>query len=91
MSSIIYFAVKFFDLLDSLSLFFFTPVSQLASVVSSIFDGSVVLSFISRVITGLLVFAPFLAPLTLAELLLCGGIVFFLAVRLVSFLLPISD
>ena len=89
MATLINLTAGFLSLLDSLSIFFFSPLGSLASTVSAAVGSSVVLDFLLHVVSGLLVIAPFLASVTLAELLLCGGVIFFLAIRLITFLVPI--
>ena len=85
------FMVKFLGMIEAMFIFFFTPMSDVASMLLarfSEFNSSFVqrmLSFVSSVSL------PLIGSFSIAELLLGGGILVFLLHKFILFIWPFGD
>lgn len=90
MQTLLDFVVSFMAFLEDLELFFFSPLSELASIAAiklGADEGSLAGTAFETTISGLISLFPGLSEITLAGFLLGAGLTFFLLWRLVKFLI----
>lgn len=86
------FSVRLLAFLDDLYLFFFTPLADLLAVALSRLEADGLgATVIEAVLTFLFNLNPIFRDFTLIEFILGSGIILFLLIRLVVFLLPIAE
>lgn len=94
MQTLLDFVVSFMAFLEDLELFFFSPLSELASIAAiklGVDEGSLAGTAFETIISGLISLFPGFSEITLAGLLLGSGLTFFLLWRLVKFLIGLFN
>lgn len=87
-------ATKFFDFLDGLFFFFFSPMSEVAShslAWVGAADGTLVNTVLEKVFNWLFALNPSFSDMSFATLFIGGGIVFVLVLRFIIWIVDVIN